>query len=211
MIKTISFKDFHKPTLTKNAIIRDQFPGFKEDYLCIHQLLVEHKSKRVLEIGTSTGQGTDVISNAIGVKKWQLWKKLTAHNSPQTLSIDVPPGTDPKIIYPQAEDGHPFKAGAYSKLPYFQLFGDSTKFDYSSYYPLDTWFIDGKHDFPYASADTKQALKANPKLVIWHDMQIDEVAKAVEDTMKSEKFKIFRIAHTRIGYALKAKTTATKR
>jgi hypothetical protein len=186
------------------AIIRDNFPGFKEDYLAIHSLIRKYQPQRLCEIGTSTGAGTKVICNAMGIKWWQVWKRFSHPSFSMVFSIDVPPGTDPSIIYPQHEDGHPFKAGAYNPLPYVQLFGNSNEFDFSPYYPLDAWFIDGKHNYEFTFNDTKQALKAGPNLLLWHDMQIDEVEQAVLDCMKPHKdYMVYRVEDTRVGYAVR--------
>lgn len=199
-MKKIEFKKLVTRSNTINAVVRNDFPGFKEDYLGIHVLIQKYNISTFLEIGTSTGNGTRVIANAMGIHRWMFWKNV----GKKLCSIDVPPGTDPKIIYPGAEDGHPQKAGAACDLPYTQLFGDSTKFDFSPYYPLDGWFIDGKHNYEYAKKDTKQALKSQPKLIIWHDKQIDGVTEAIVDLMgKNKQYELFDLVGTRLIYAVK--------
>jgi len=202
MIKQFSYSQIKRSLLIRDAIIRSDFSGFKEDYLTIHYLIKKFKARVLAEIGTSAGLGTNVICKAIGIKKWQFWKKMPFGGAPLVFSIDVPPGTDPKIIYPHGEDGHPFKAGMYCKYPYKQLFGDSTKFDFRPYYPIDSWFIDGKHNFTYVSKGTRQALKSEPKLIIWHDLQIKEVEKAVVETMSKKPYDAYRVSSTRIGFAI---------
>jgi predicted O-methyltransferase YrrM len=100
MRKILRFCDVVSLPYSKNAIIRDDFPGFKEDYLALHCIIRKYKPRRFIEIGTSTGSGTNVICRAIGIhRKWINFKKV--------FSIDVPPGTNPDIIYPDHEDGHP--------------------------------------------------------------------------------------------------------
>jgi hypothetical protein len=54
------------------------------------------------------------------------------------------------------------------------LFGDSTKFDYSPWSrSIDLVFIDGGHEVPTVSSDTKNAIAMmsdkNPSCVLWHD------------------------------------------
>src|SRR5207302_1491427 len=132
-------------------------------------LIRKHRPERFFEIGTSSGRGTKVICKALSRRR--LWPDTRN----RVFSLDVPPGTDPSIIYPQGEDGHPDKAGAHNPYPYHQLFGDSKTFDPTPYLPLDGWFIDGKHDYEYARADTLLALSADPRLIVWHDLQIDGV------------------------------------
>ncbi len=188
------------PALIKGAYLRHDFPGFKEDFSVIHCLIRKYKPANILEVGTSHGYGTRVLCVAFGVRPF------FSLSSP-VYSIDVPPGTDANIIYPDHEDGHPKLTGRYCKFiyRYHQLFGDSRVFDYSPYYPLESWFIDGKHNYEFCSADTLQALKAKPKLIIWHDMQIEEVARAVLDSMDREKdnYNLYRVTDTRIGFALR--------
>jgi hypothetical protein len=183
------------------AIERTDFPGFREDYLVIHSLIRKYQPRRFLEIGTSVGDGTTVICNAMGLRAGPL--RHFGRRDRQVLSIDVPPGTDPKQIYPNEEDGHPARAGARCRFPYVQLYGDSTTFDYSPHYPIDGWFIDGKHNYEYASKDTLQALRSDPHLIIWHDMQIDGVSEAVADVMSRTPYEISRVTGTRVGYAIR--------
>jgi hypothetical protein len=185
------------------AIERSDFPGFREDYLVVHSLIRQYQPRRFLEIGTSAGTGTNVICKAMGFRSDPFRRFL--HRGRQVLSIDIPPGTDPQKIYPgeHPEDGHPAHAGVNCRFSYVQLFGDSTSFDYSPYYPIDAWFIDGKHNYEYASKDTLQALKSEPQLIIWHDMQIDGVSEAVVDIMSPTPYRVYRVAETRVAYAVR--------
>lgn len=199
-MKTIQFSEIVSKSIAKNAIIRNDFPGFREDYLAIHCLITQIAPLSFVEIGTSSGAGTNVICNAMNINRY-FWNRNPKNK--RVYSIDVPPGTDPKQIYPGGEDGHPKHAGKKCKFPYIQLFGDSTKFDFSPYYPIDAWFIDGKHNYEYVKNDTLQALKSCPMLIIWHDVQIPEVEKAIIDLMTplEKNYDSFRITDTRIAYA----------
>lgn len=200
-ITKVAYKEVVKLPYSKDAIERNDFPGFHEDYLAIHSIIRKFKPKRLLEIGTSAGTGTNVICNAMGVRKGVIGIII---DRAKVISIDVPPGTDATIIYPKGEDGHPQKAGANCTFTYTQIFGSSIKYDFAPHYPIDAWFIDGKHDYEYCSKDTKQALKSKPKLIIWHDMQIKEVYDAVADTMTNKGYNIFWVNNTRVAYAIKA-------
>lgn len=189
-MQDISYEDVVKIPLSDGAILRNDFPGFREDYLVLHCLIRKILPKTFIEIGTSTGSGTNVICNAIG--------------QGSVFSIDVPPGTDPSIIYPNHEDGHPGQAGATCRFPYVQLFGFSEQFDYSPYYPIEGWFIDAKHDYPHCSLDTLNALKASPRLIVWHDMQMEGVDEAVRTVMGSRSdYDVRRVLGTRIAYGEK--------
>lgn len=205
-MQEIAYDAVVRPDLARGAVVRCDFPGFFEDYQVLHCLIRAHRPQRFFEIGTSSGNGTKVICKAMSTRR--LWPDTRD----RVFSLDVPPGTDPAIIYPGAEDGHPAKAGAANRYPYRQLFGDSTRFDISPYLPLDGWFIDGKHDYAHAESDTKLALSAEPRLVVWHDLQIEGVVRAVEDVMAEHpEYGLWRVTGTRVGYALRADACATSR
>lgn len=198
-MRDISFKEIVRLPYSKGTVIRSDFPGFKEDYLVVHSLIKKYRPKTFMEIGTSTGRGTKVICNAMGLKRFRRNREGV-----KVFSIDVPPGTDPKVIYPGAEDGHPDKAGKYCRLPYTQIYGNSLDFDFSPYYPIEGWFIDGKHDYKYAKNDTGLALKSDPIIVIWHDVDIQGVGEAVVEVMsKYDNYDLFRVVGTRIAYAVR--------
>src|SRR5437868_1316366 len=104
-IQSLSYDAVVVAPYQNDAIIRDDFPGFKEDYLAIHSLIRRYHPQRFMEIGTSSGTGTNVICNAMGINSYWPFSKT------KVFSIDVPPGTNPKNIYPDEnpEDGHPEK------------------------------------------------------------------------------------------------------
>lgn len=185
------------------ALLRADFPGFREDYLVVHSLFRRHSPRSVLEIGTSSGLGTNVICNALGVPRSGWRGRFSRSGDVRVYSIDVAPNTDPSIIYPNSEDGHPAVAGADCVFKYKQLYGDSTTYDFSPLYPLEAWFIDGKHSYEYVRKDTEQALRADPKLLVWHDLQIPEVERAVVDTMHAQPYRVSRVSETRVGYAVR--------
>ena len=189
MLKIV-YEEIVKLPYSEGAVVRRDFPGFKEDYLVLHSLIRKYRPRRFMEIGTSAGMGTKVICKAMGGKT--------------VFSIDVPPGTDPKILYPKREDGHPRKAGSKCKFPYKQIFGNTYKFDFKPYYPINGWFIDGKHSYKFTKNDTILALRSKPVIIVWHDMQIPGVARAVKEVMNGTKgYNLFRVKGTRMAFALK--------
>lgn len=197
-MQKINFNQIVRSPYSNNAYIRNDFLGFKEDYLVLHCLIRKYNPKYFVEVGTGSGRGTKVICSAMGIKKF--WFNL----GKKVYSLDVPPGTDPKIMYPNGGEGHPPKAGCDCNLPYEQIFGDSYKFDFSPYYPIEGWFIDGKHNYKYAKNDTKLALKSNPILIVWHDMQISGVFRAIKEVIKkNKKYNLFLVSGTRIAFAIK--------
>lgn len=198
-LATVPFDEVVRPPYSKGAITRSDFPGFKQDYLALHSLIRRYEPSRFLEIGTSSGSGTNVICRAVGIRRFRTTP------GKEVFSIDVPPGTDPTILYPEGEDGHPEKPGKNCRYPFTQLYGNSMEFDFRPYHPLDGWFIDGKHDYTYAKGDTEQALRSDPKLIIWHDVQIEGVAEAVVDVMRAHpEYEVRAVAGTRIGYAVRS-------
>ena len=187
--------------LSKGAKVRRDFPGFREDYLAVHCLIRLHRPVRFMEIGTSVGRGTEVICKAMGLRR------RGRGSAGVVYSLDVPPGTDPSIIYPDREDGHPEVAGSACRLPYVQLFGDSAEFDFTPYHPLDAWFIDGKHDHTYAASDTRNALASGPRLIVWHDVQIDGVREAVVELLADrDDYRLARVGDTRVAFASRVST-----
>lgn len=183
----IKFQDLKDSEYSKDAITRNDFPGFYEDYLSIHCLIKKYKPSSIMEIGTSSGMGTNIICNAMEGRK--------------VFSIDLPSDFPNELMYPNKEDGKPEVPGVHCKFPYTQLFGNSKDFDFSPYYPIDAWFIDGKHNYEYVTGDTKQALKSSPKLIIWHDMQIEEVHDGVKAVMSETNFSNYYIENTRIAFS----------
>jgi len=199
-MQQVEFDKVVRPPYSKGAIIRNDFPGFREDYLTVHSLIRRYEPKTIMEIGTSTGLGTNVVCNAMGFKRFRKNKE-----GKKVFSIDVPPGTNPKIIYPDGEDGHPKKAGKYCKLPYTQVYGSSLNFDFSPYYPIEAWFIDGKHDYTYTKNDAELALKSDPMLIMWHDVDIQGVSDAIIAVMGAHTaYALFRVLGTRVAYAVKS-------
>lgn len=194
----IAYSEIVKPPYSEDAFIRRDFPGFREDYLVLHSLIKKYQPSRFMEIGTSVGLGTKVICKAMGLRVFHRSLNKTVY------SLDVPPGTNPKILYPDGEDGHPWKAGYRCHFPYKQIFGNSFEFDFKPYYPIDGWFIDGKHNYKFAKNDTRLALQSKPLIIVWHDMQIEEVSRAVKEVIaKKKNYRLFRVRGTRIAFTLR--------
>lgn len=195
-MKNVDYESVVANPYSRGAYLRSDFSGFREDYLVLHCLIRKHHPQTIMEIGTSSGLGTLVICKAMRISR--LWM-----NKRKVYSIDVPPGTDPTILYPEGEDGHPARAGEHCKYPYAQLYGNSYCFDFAPYYPLEGWFIDGKHSYDYVVRDTQSALEASPILIVWHDMQIEQVERAVVDVMSeySQSYRLCRVMGTRMAFA----------
>lgn len=174
-----------QPDLMKNAITRNDWVGFYEDYLVLHCLIKKHQPISLFEIGTCLGDGTLIIKNAIG--------------EGTVYSLDLPPGMPKQYHFLNAHT-----TGSHCTLPYIQLFGDSLTYDYTQHYPLDSWFIDGEHDYAHAFHESAQALASNPRACYWHDTEIPDIFRAVLDTFgQSEEYNVYRVVDTRVSYAIK--------
>ena len=103
-------------------------------------------------------------------------------------------------------EGKGDKVGSRCDLPFTLLRGDSLKFDYAAH-PAEAYFIDGEHDYEHPYHETTQALKNNPKLIIWHDSDMEPVYNAIIDAFNRERklkqYDLFRVTDTRIAYALR--------
>ena len=171
----------------KGAILRGD-ALFIDDFLCIHSLIRRFKPNSLFEIGTCSGEGTQIIKNAmqLGI----------------VYSIELPPGESCYDIH---------SIGEMCKLPYVQIIGNSQSTDYSQYYPIESWFIDGSHDYPHVLYETKEAIKANSKLIIWHDADIPEVFEAIRDGLDlSDNYILYRIPSTRIAFSIRKELVIDK-
>lgn len=191
-MNSITYNDIVKEELIKDAIINN-YPcqGFKEDYLVLHCLIKKYNKNisRFLEIGTNTGIGTKIIKNALGEKS-----VLYSMDLPIELSHI---GRD----YPGAA-----KLSRLCDLPFIQLLSDSTKFNYELIYPIHGWFIDGEHNYYNPHLESLEAIKSNAKLIVWHDVDISDVNRAIIDAFKdSDSYELFRVVDTRIAYAIRKK------
>lgn len=182
--------DIITPILETGAIYNDQHSGFHQDYLVLHCLLRKYQPffKKFLEIGTNMGTGCYIIKNALP--------------NAEVYSLDLPlelSGLSPQ--HPRSE-GKKDAVGSWCPLPYHQLLGDSRIFDPTPY-EFDGYFIDGEHIYPNVLIETMFAQKTKPRLIAYHDTDIEEVFKAINDALNFEKYNLFRVQDTRISYALR--------
>lgn len=178
----------------QDAILNEEHPGFKEDYLALHCLLRKYKPKSVFEIGTNMGTGTNIICNAV--------KDVIVE------TLDLP---TEKVHPSMIRDGRDY-TGYNCRGVFSQVRGDSMEFNYAPH-KSEAYFIDGEHDYDHPFHETKQVLAQEPKLIVWHDTDIPEVAKAIQDafaeTINEKKefgnntYDLYRITDTRITYAVR--------
>ena len=175
--------------LAKGAIFNDEYQGFHEDYLVLHCLLRLHNPKTLFEIGTNMGTGTMIMKNAVP--------------DCDIYSLDLPTELADLSLQHPINEGKGDSVGHRCSLPFTQLRGDSMKFDYSQY-KCDAYFIDGEHDYDHPHHETKEVLKLQPKLIVWHDSDMTDVRKAIDDAFKGvSNYDLFRVTDTRIAYAIK--------
>lgn len=171
--------------LKAGAITRNDWPGFYEDFLVIHALIRKYKPANLFEIGTCLGTGTLIIKNAIG--------------NPTVYSLDLPPNVQKEYHFLNERT-----TGSSCYLPYVQLFGDSLTYNYSQHYPIDSWFIDGQHDYQHVYHESLQAIQSGARLIIWHDTDLPEVLSGLMDAfLSTECYDIYRVEDTRVTYAVK--------
>lgn len=186
MIKK-KFEDLYDAEICADAIINDEYHGFKQDYLMLHLLLRKYKPKTVFEIGTNMGTGTRIIKNAVGPDA-------------KVYSLDLPTELAHISLQHPINEGKGDSVGHKCNLPFTQLRGDSMKFDYSKY-PCEAWYIDGEHSEKNVTHEVAEALKQNPKIVILHDTDMPEVMQGILNSI-TKKYELYRIEDTRISYLL---------
>lgn len=174
----IEIESICKAPYAGDAILRRD-PLFIDDFLTLHCLLRMAKPVSVFEIGTCTGEGTLIIKNAVGENV--------------VYSLELPLGQSSYDIG---------EIGQICHLPYIQILGDSMTLNYSDFYPIDAWFIDGAHDYSHVFYETRQALLSSPCLIVWHDADIPEVFEAIRDGLDPSDYSLFRVNHTRIAFAI---------
>jgi hypothetical protein len=187
MMTTQTFTDIFTKELAVDAILNDEFPGFKEDYLILHCLLKIHQPKSVFECGTNMGRGTEIICNAVPTA--------------DVYSLDLPTELAHISLQHPISEGKGDKVGSLCKRPFTQLRGDSMTFDYSKH-PCDAYWIDAEHTEAAVKHETKQAVKCKAKLIVWHDSDMPEVMAGILAGI-GKGYEVYRVTDTRIAYALK--------
>lgn len=162
----------------QEPIINNEFKGFKEDYLVLHSLLNDYNPKSIFEIGTNMGTGTKIMKNAVP--------------NADVYSLDLPEGLSDNV-----------NVGSNCNLSFTQFREDSMTFDYSKV-PCEAYFIDGYHDYEHVLHETTEVIKCKPKLIVWHDANIEEVSLAILHSFKySVDYNLYRVLNTRIAYAIR--------
>lgn len=184
----IAYDQVVTPALSEGAIINDEFPGFREDYLALHCLMRRAMPARIMEIGTYLGKGTRIICNAVPTAL--------------VMSLDLHPLQADRSTQHIAHQGPHRQIGMYCDRRYTQFYGDSLEFDFGQAWPIQAWFIDGEHDMRHAYSDARQAIHSGARLIVFHDADIEGVAAGIEAAFEAvPKYQLFRVTGTRIAYA----------
>jgi hypothetical protein len=181
-----TFADIYNHQIGIDAIINNEFTGFKEDYLILHCLLKMHNPKSVFEIGTNMGRGTEIICNAVP--------------NATVYSLDLPTELAHISLQHPINEGHGDKVGSLCKRPFKQLRGDSMTFDFAQY-PCEAYYFDGEHTEANVLHETKQAVKCVAKLICYHDSDIPEVMAGIVAGL-GKGYELYRVTDTRIAYAI---------
>jgi predicted O-methyltransferase YrrM len=170
--------------------------------LLIYYIKLENPLK-VFEIGTFNGRTT--INFAINTS-----------NDTVIYTLDLEPNkiNDVKFNLEEIEKKYIIKnevkiliSDSIANKKIIQLYGDSAKFDFSSYYGLMEFiFVDGSHHYDYVINDTKVALKlVNKKrgIIFWHDYNHfwPGVVKALNEFYNNNSdFKMYHLNGTSLVY-----------
>ena len=188
-----TYNDIVTEELLQNTLDHNVHTGFLEDYRVISCLLKIHKPKSLLEIGTNVGGGINVMKTAL--------PELDLYS----LDLDYETMCKNSKQYPIGENGED-RVGSAARFPYTQLRGDSLTFDYSKN-PCEAYFVDGEHDFVHAHEETKAILANKPKLIIYHDADMEEVFNGIVAGFvmsgEADHYNIYRVVDTRILYAVR--------
>lgn len=175
--------------LADGAIYNDEFKGFRDDYLVLHCLMREYKPKSILEIGTNMGTGTKILKNAC--------------MSAVVMTLDLPTELAHESLQHPISEGKGDRVGKNCDLPFVQLRGDSMTFDFSKY-PCEAYYVDGEHDELHVTHETRMILFERPKLVVYHDADIDGVFQGIIKGFDGVKgYTLYRVMGTRILFAIK--------
>lgn len=188
-----NYSDIVTEELLIGTLPNDSHPGFIQDYNLLSCLLRIYQPKTIFEIGTNCAVGTNVIGTALPASK--IYSLDLDYNSmmlnPSEFPIDA--------------NGYD-RTGTAAIVSYTQLREDSLKFDYSKY-PCEAYFVDGAHTKRHTEHETMEILKLNPKIVIFHDFDVPEVAAGVANGVKKspngEEYELHVVNETRIAYLLK--------
>jgi len=174
------------------------------ELVVIARLARRQQPQQVMEIGTFNGRTT--LNIAANCDEQTTIYTLDLPRE-EVLNTALPLVARDKLFIDKEQSGARFIGTPYEKK-IVQLYGDSARFDFSSYCgKIDVIFIDGSHSYGYVLNDSRVALKLlrnNRGLIIWHDYNDSEgVTRALNElyTQTAEFKRLRHIEGTSLAYA----------
>jgi predicted O-methyltransferase YrrM len=158
----------------------------KSEMAYIHDLIAEYKPESYLEIGTAEGDSLYVFGSLLPEHGRIHWiDKAEPHTT--NLRIEAEELLKPRNITSYAGLSTDVDARVSVQRKMF-----------------DVVYIDGGHDYETVCADTSHYLSHARKVVIWHDIQMPEVKRAIRDTLSQKQWASFEtfIDSDTMGYAI---------
>jgi hypothetical protein len=160
----------------------------EHELLAIAALVRQAGTQTAFEIGTADGRTTLNIANNMMTGGTVFTLNLPLEKD-RGHSQDVPVG-------------HHFK-GRHDSTRIVQLWGDSTRFDFSPYYgKCQSVFVDGDHFEPGVGRDCETALRLVDRrdgVVLWHDALRYDVQRVLPRMAREEPLPIHLIAGTNLA------------
>ena len=175
------------------------------DTQIILTLLAHGRPKRILEIGTATGEMTANFAE---------WSPPDAHVFTVGVVDDLRIHTSEEQRYEDPSRGefarHADAFGKGHKI--FFITADSMYYDLSRLAPLDFAFIDGAHDFDHVLADSRNVHAAMREggCIVWHDFNSLTPWVKVREALEAAHFreKIHFVEGTQVAFLHKEKIAA---
>jgi len=168
----------------------------------------------MLEVGTNDGAGLVIIGDALNVSSAAGKHQHDRHGQGQghddlhvpefssqsggggwrLLSLDLPECSEDldatslaQCVKADGQERREFvgREARRAGLPYEQLWGDSSSFDYSALGRVDVWWIDGAHDYAHVRHEALSAARQGARLILFHDADLPEVLQAAVDALTS--------------------------
>lgn len=181
-------------------------PSYVKDIitLCLITKLID--AKNIFEIGTLDGYTA-------------LHFAQNSSENTRVYTLDLPPdGSEtPSLRSTVIDEAHQKRHSIVKKYRFqipgitekvVTLFGDSAKFDYTSYLKkIDLFFIDGDHSYEYVKSDTEKALECVREggIIVWHDygrMGVNGVTKWLHE-LNAKGCKIYSVPGSSLAYYIK--------
>lgn len=188
------FPGIEQLTISMRHEVRERALLYAEAYV-LSLITAFLQPKRILEIGTATGQSTLLMARQAPDAEIDT---LDLGSAPPALGVqaDEPPWADLESI------GAAFRGTEHEAL-ITQHLGDSATFDYEPLAgAIDFVFVDGSHIYEYVRADSKNALRAIAPggVVLWDDCNYlnPGVSKALHE-LRSAGTEVYRVHGTRFA------------